>query len=47
MKAVLRLSDQLAAELLAADHLVIATPVYNYDVPAALKAGSITSSVKG
>ena len=38
MKAVLRLSDELVAELLAADHLVIATPVYNYNVPAALKA---------
>jgi FMN-dependent NADH-azoreductase len=38
MKAVLRLSDSLVAELLAADHLVIATPVYNYNIPAALKA---------
>ena len=38
MKEVLRLSDDLVAELLAADHLVIATPVYNYNVPAALKA---------
>lgn len=38
MKDVLRLSDELAAELLAADHVVIATPVYNYNVPAALKA---------
>ena len=38
MKAILRLSDELAAELLATDHLVIATPVYNYNVPAALKA---------
>ena len=38
MKAVLHLSDTLVAELLAADHLVIATPVYNYNVPAALKA---------
>ena len=38
MKEALRLSDQLTAELLAADHLVIATPVYNYNVPAALKA---------
>ncbi|MCW6512953.1 FMN-dependent NADH-azoreductase, partial [Lichenifustis flavocetrariae] len=38
MKAVLSLSDELVAELLAADHLVIATPVYNYNVPAALKA---------
>ena len=38
MKAVLRLSDELVAELLAADHLVIATPVYNFNIPAALKA---------
>ncbi|GJD64722.1 FMN-dependent NADH-azoreductase [Methylobacterium frigidaeris] len=38
MREVLRLSDELAAELLATDHLVIATPVYNYNVPAALKA---------
>lgn len=38
MKAALRLSDELVAELLAADHIVIATPVYNYNVPAALKA---------
>jgi FMN-dependent NADH-azoreductase len=38
MKEALRLSDQLVAELLATDHLVIATPVYNYNVPAALKA---------
>jgi len=33
----LRLSDEFVGELLAADHLVIATPVYNYNVPAALK----------
>ena len=38
MKKELRLSDELVAELLACDHLVIATPVYNYNVPAALKA---------
>lgn len=38
MKAALRLSDHLVGELLAADHIVIATPVYNYNVPAALKA---------
>jgi FMN-dependent NADH-azoreductase len=38
MKAALRQSDELVAELLAADHVVIATPVYNYNVPAALKA---------
>lgn len=38
MKAALRLSDELVDEILAADHIVIATPVYNYNVPAALKA---------
>lgn len=38
MKDALRLSDQLVAELLAADHIVISTPVYNYNVPAVLKA---------
>lgn len=38
MKAELALSDELVAELLATDHLVIATPVYNYNVPAVLKA---------
>ena len=38
MKEALRLSDELVAELLGADHIVIATPVYNYNVPAALKA---------
>ena len=38
MKEALAQSDVLVAEVLAADHLVIATPVYNYNVPAALKA---------
>ena len=38
MMEALRLSDELVAELLPTDHLVIATPVYNYNVPAALKA---------
>lgn len=38
MQQQLRLSDELVEELLAADHLVIATPVYNYNVPASLKA---------
>ena len=38
MKEQLRLSDELVAELLAAEHLVISTPVYNYNVPASLKA---------
>jgi FMN-dependent NADH-azoreductase len=37
-RETLRLSDELIAELVACDHLVIATPVYNYNVPAALKA---------
>ncbi len=36
--AELSLSDELVGELLACDHLVIATPVYNYNVPAVLKA---------
>jgi FMN-dependent NADH-azoreductase len=38
MKDLLRLSDELVAELLAADDIVIGTPVYNYNVPAVLKA---------
>jgi FMN-dependent NADH-azoreductase len=38
MQEALRLSGELVAEVLAADHIVIATPVYNYNVPAALKA---------
>ncbi|WP_264051035.1 FMN-dependent NADH-azoreductase [Methylobacterium flocculans] len=38
MREVLRLSDELVSEVLATDHLVIATPVYNYNVPASLKA---------
>lgn len=38
MAEALGLSDELVAELLAAEHLVIATPVYNYNIPAALKA---------
>ena len=38
MKEAISLSDELVAELIAADHIVIATPVYNYNVPAALKA---------
>lgn len=37
MKNTLCQSDVLVAELLAADHLVIGTPVCNYNVPAALK----------
>ena len=38
MKDALRLSNELVSEVLAADHIVIATPVYNYNIPAALKA---------
>ena len=37
-KDALALSDELTAELLAADEVAIATPVYNYNVPALLKA---------
>lgn len=38
MKETLRVSDELVAEILTADHLLIATPVYNYNIPASLKA---------
>jgi len=38
MKEALRLSDDLVGEILGAEHIAIATPVYNYNVPAALKA---------
>ena len=31
-------SDQLIAELKAADHIVLGTPMYNFSIPAALKA---------
>ncbi len=34
----LKLSDQLIAEIRAADTLVIGVPIYNFGVPAALKA---------
>jgi FMN-dependent NADH-azoreductase len=37
-KAALKISDELIAELLAADEIVISTPMYNFNVPAALKA---------
>ena len=36
--AVLALSDELVAELRTADTIVIGVPVYNFGVPAALKA---------
>lgn len=38
MATQLALSDTLVRELLAADEIVISTPVYNYNVPAGLKA---------
>lgn len=38
MNKVLAESDQLADELIAADILVIGTPLYNFGMPAALKA---------
>lgn len=37
-RAVLAQSDSLVAELKATDTLVIATPIYNFGVPAAFKA---------
>jgi FMN-dependent NADH-azoreductase len=37
-RRALALSDELVAELTAADVLVIATPIYNFGVPASLKA---------
>ncbi|HKX31772.1 MAG TPA: NAD(P)H-dependent oxidoreductase [Blastocatellia bacterium] len=38
MKEAIRGSDELIAELMAADHLVIGTPMFNFSIPAALKA---------
>ena len=38
MVAVLQPSDQLIAEVKQADIIVLSTPMYNYGVPAALKA---------
>ncbi len=38
MAAALRISDSLIDELLAADIVVLATPKYNFSVPANLKA---------
>jgi len=38
MKDILRLSNELVGEILSADHIVIGTPVYNYNIPAVLKA---------
>lgn len=38
LQAAARLSDRLTDELLAADLLVIATPMWNFGIPSALKA---------
>lgn len=37
-REALRVSDELIAELFAADHILIGTPMYNFAVPANLKA---------
>jgi len=36
--AAIRISDDLVAELKSADHIVIGTPMYNFSIPAVLKA---------
>jgi len=36
--AAIRISDDLVAELKAADHILIGTPMYNFSIPAVLKA---------
>ena len=38
VKAAIKVSDDLVSELKAADHIVIGTPLYNFNVPAILKA---------
>ncbi len=38
MQEALRISDELIAELKSADHILIGTPMYNFAVPANLKA---------
>ena len=37
-KKALAMSDELIAELVAADEIIIGTPMYNFAIPAALKA---------
>ncbi len=37
-KSALKVSDDLIAELQAADHILITTPMYNFAIPAVLKA---------
>lgn len=36
--AAIKVSDDLIAEIVAADHVVIGTPMYNFSIPALLKA---------
>lgn len=38
MQQALKMSDELIAELFAADHILIGTPMYNFAVPANLKS---------
>ena len=38
VKAAIKVSDDLVSELKTADHIVIGTPLYNFNVPAILKA---------
>lgn len=38
MAQALKISDELIAELKGADHIVIGTPMYNFSIPAVLKA---------
>jgi len=38
MTTAIKVSDDLIAELKTADHIVIGTPMYNFSIPAALKA---------
>ena len=38
MKQALAISDELISELMAADHIVIGTSIYNFTIPAVLKA---------
>jgi FMN-dependent NADH-azoreductase len=38
MEAAMQISDALVAELVKADAIVIATPMYNFSIPAVLKA---------
>ncbi len=38
IKQALRISDEMIAELMQADHIVVGTSMYNFSIPAALKA---------